>query len=241
MSVNVIAKNYACLSPDERFRLILAASGRGDEAERNRLVSSAGQISLSMSDCAPYAHAFDELALVTFIDLMEHAAIYFNAHHHYSDGRDFSDDHDSKTDEQDDAEEHKGDAQDAPGESVSTDSRGDDADELAIRERLLDEFLAAGFVLQTKADGWKLFCERLNVPPFGLWESLPGFDRLRLALAVADKAAFLPEGILLWLNRKRLPGTPERTNLPFTVEAVADATEKSFREGVEWWGGPEER
>jgi hypothetical protein len=38
--------------------------------------------------------------------------------------------------------------------------------------RCLDIALAAGFVLRAKADGWKLFCERLTVPPFALWEGL---------------------------------------------------------------------
>jgi len=31
MNANAVAKHYGILTPEERFRLILAASGRGDE------------------------------------------------------------------------------------------------------------------------------------------------------------------------------------------------------------------
>ena len=47
MKADVIARNYDCLTSEERFRLILAASGRGDEAERDRLISAGGRIALS--------------------------------------------------------------------------------------------------------------------------------------------------------------------------------------------------
>jgi hypothetical protein len=44
-------------------------------------------------------------------------------------------------------------------------------------ERLVDQTLARGFHLKTKAEGWKRLCERLTIPPFTRWESLPGFAR----------------------------------------------------------------
>jgi hypothetical protein len=37
MNANALVKNYGRLAPEERFRLILAARGRGDEAESDRL------------------------------------------------------------------------------------------------------------------------------------------------------------------------------------------------------------
>jgi hypothetical protein len=102
--------------------------------------------------------------------------------------------------------------------------------------RALDIAFAAGYMLRTKANGWKLFCERLNVPPFLLWEEFPGFDRVQRALALAEKAAFVPEGFLVWLNRVRPKGEPELTAVPLTVEGVADETEKAYRHRVQWWG-----
>ena len=97
--------------------------------------------------------------------------------------------------------------------------------------------LAAGFVLRTKAEGWKLFCERMNVPPFLLWERLPGFDRLRRALSLAEKAAFGNEEFVRWLNAVRRKGTPELTAVPLTVERTAGGAAEMFRQRVAWWGG----
>ena len=101
----------------------------------------------------------------------------------------------------------------------------------------LDLVLASGYVLRTKANGWKLFCERLNVPPFLMWEVLPGFERLQRALARTEKAAFVPEGFLRWLNHVRPKGEPKLTAVPLTVERMAAANEEAFRRRVEWWGG----
>ena len=79
MNPNALARHYDRLSPQERFALILAAGGRGDEAEQVRLVNAGGRISLTMSDHLPYAQAFDELATLTFVELVEDAAVYHQA------------------------------------------------------------------------------------------------------------------------------------------------------------------
>jgi hypothetical protein len=97
--------------------------------------------------------------------------------------------------------------------------------------------LAASFALRTKADGWKLFCARMAVPPFALWEGLPGFDRLQRALKLSENAAFVPEGFLRWLNAIRPAGEAERAEVPLTVEGVVTATEELFRQRIQWWGG----
>ena len=70
----------------------------------------------------------------------------------------------------------------------------------------------------------------MNVPPFVLVEGLPGFDRLQGALAMAEKAAFAPEGFLCWLNGIRPAGAPEQSEMHLTPEAIADATEEAFRQ-----------
>jgi hypothetical protein len=88
MNVNTIARQYARLTPEERFRLILAASARGDEAERDLLVNAGERVTLAMPDHAPYAHAFQEIALLVFIELFEAAARYFEAFGRMGDARD---------------------------------------------------------------------------------------------------------------------------------------------------------
>jgi hypothetical protein len=75
MNAKAIARYYSsALTPEERFRLILAASERGDESERTRLVSTAPRITLTMPDHSPFAHAFHELSLLIFVELLDTAA-----------------------------------------------------------------------------------------------------------------------------------------------------------------------
>jgi hypothetical protein len=233
MNPNTIVKNYAALTPKERFLLIAAAAERGDEAERDRLVQAGKRVSYSLADHWPYGHAFDELATMAFLELLEEVARYNDAWacDRQTPGPD---------DEPGDGAEAEGiedkEAADEPGGEADADSAEDEA-ERPPWLRTLDLALAAGYVLRTKADGWKLFCERLNIPPFLFWQMLPGFDRLRRALQLADTAAFIAEGFLRWLNSIRPPGAATLPEPPLTVEAVADGHAKFFRSRVEWWGG----
>src|SRR5262245_30812910 len=102
MNANPVAKNYALLTPEERFRLILAARGRGDDPERERLTNTSPRIFLTMSDFSPHAHAFGEVALLIFVELLEEAARYLEA----LDRADSPDlfEHDEAEEEGDDAE-----------------------------------------------------------------------------------------------------------------------------------------
>jgi hypothetical protein len=224
MNANALAKHYDRLTPEERFRLILAAGARGDHAEQDRLVNAGQRITLSMSDHSPYAHAFDECALLIFIELLEGAAFY-------SDRLDHADDVCSLFPDEDNEGEDGGEGAAEDEVPADQDRRRSDG------QWALDLALAAGFVLRTKAEGWKRFCERMNVPALADWEGLPGFDRLQRGLALAQKAAFDPEGFLRWWNGIRPADEPERTEVPMTVEGMADAAERLFRDRVQWWGG----
>jgi len=222
MNASAVARHYGTLTPEERFRLILAASGRGDEAERTRLVSAAPRIQLAMPDHSPFGHAFHEVALLIFIELSD-AAAYFTEALDAADFADFGDD-----------EAEEGEA--AEGEEASAPEKAGSR-KRPTWQRLLDLAHAFGFMLRAKADGWKLFCERLNVPPFLVWKGLPGLDRLQRALSLAENVAFAPEGFLRWLNRTRPTGTPEQTRVHLTAEGIAAATESLFRERAAWWNG----
>jgi hypothetical protein len=207
----------------KRFRLILAAGARGDETEQNRLVRAGRRLTLSMPDHSPHAHAFGELSMLTFIELVEEAADYLEAFQR----ADLLGDPDTNEDDKPEAE--------SVGSVASPEKPSKET--LLPGERALDVALAAGWVLRTKAEGWKLFCERLSVPPFLLWEGFPGLDRLQRALALADTAAFTSVGFLRWLNRIRPKGEAELTEVPLSVIGVADATEEMFRTRAAWWGG----
>jgi hypothetical protein len=178
----------------------------------------------------------DELALLTYLEFVEAAACYVDALGRAGDTCDGSDEK---------AEQVEVDFRGANGDEANeeADAKADresaepNARDRPVWQRALDLALAAGFVLQTKADGWQQFCARLHVPPFLLWQDLPGFDRLQRALALAEKVTFVPEGMRCWLNAIRPAGASELTEVPLTIEDVADATEEAFRQRVHWWGG----
>jgi hypothetical protein len=150
MNANAVARHYDRLTAEERFRLILAAGARGDEAEATRLLNSAGTATFSTADHAPFARAFDELATLVFLELLEEAARY----------------HDALTRADETLDLFGGDEAEggsAAGEGQDAKAAGPAEGEAGVRplwQRSLDLALAAGFLLRTKAKGWKVFCEQ---------------------------------------------------------------------------------
>ena len=74
MNTKSLANHYSQLTPEERFRLIMAANARSDEAEVDRLANAGQRITMSMSAHSPYARAFEELNFAIYIDLLDQAA-----------------------------------------------------------------------------------------------------------------------------------------------------------------------
>lgn len=242
MSTKTVARLYDQLTAEERFRLCVAAGDRNDEAEQHRLAESASRISLKMPDYAPWSHAFGEVMMLVYIEVSDEISRYEDAFHRWCDADEtLSEESDIDAD---DAEE----ANDEPGASEQTDgeeSEAPDKDERGSRSRRMrDLYLAQGFVLWTKAAGWKLFCERLGFKPFGLWQYLPGFARLQSVLEVLENAeyrqnaAFEPAAMLRWL--RRVPSNKEARPTPesiITPEHFADDLDKMLRQRAKWWGG----
>src|SRR5262249_43502535 len=149
VNADTLAKHYGRLTAQERFSLILAAGDRGDEAEQDRLVRAGGRITLSFPDHAPYARAFDDLAMLTFIELLDAAADCLDAWH-LADG----------------AEPFGGDEGEPEGDEAGADdegemSRAEEGEaggtraEVGARpkptwQRFLDLALARGYVLKAK-------------------------------------------------------------------------------------------
>lgn len=201
MNANAITRNYDKLTPDERWRLILSASERGDEIERERLSRSGDRLRLALPNYFHLAQTFLELGFLTFIELADEAARYLEA------------------------------LQWADSWAVErTEPAPDD-------NRMMRLALASGYMLKAKAGGWAAFCKRRGAPAWLLWEEFPGYDRLRRALELAEKVAYSAEEFVRWHNATRKPGTPAIADAPLTVQGVADATEKAFRNRAEWWGG----
>lgn len=181
-------------------------------------MKAGNNFSVSMKDHAPFAQAFSDVAQMTYLDLLDETSRYFDA---------FSclDSVTRNSAPDDDAEESQCADDDA------------DPDQSSLEDRYRNVALAAGFVLRTKAAGWKLFCQRMNASPWQLWEYLPGYERLQRALALSEKAAFVEEGFLRWFNEVAPAGEPVRTEVPFTVEGIAETTEEAYQMLVKWWNG----
>jgi hypothetical protein len=79
MNTNGLAKQYGCLTPRERLPLILAASARGDEVERERLGRSAPRVGYRVPDHFGLAMAFREVCEQHFMELLNLAANYLQA------------------------------------------------------------------------------------------------------------------------------------------------------------------
>jgi hypothetical protein len=65
---------YKTFTSEERFRLVLAARGRNDEPEEDRLIESSPTIPVRMRDIFPHLVAFQSVAWLAFIELLDHAA-----------------------------------------------------------------------------------------------------------------------------------------------------------------------
>jgi hypothetical protein len=156
------------------------------------------------------------LTHLVFIELHAAAACFQDAWHH------------AEAFDPDEADEAAPAEGEQPGEA-----RG----KKSLAGRHLDLALAAGYMLKTQAGGWRLFCERLNVSPFLVWEALPGFDRLRRSLDLAERAAFTPAGFLAWLNATRPEGESERAEIGLTAERLAGAAAEMFKSRLILWSG----
>ncbi len=63
MKAHPLAKNYDLLTPEERFRLIMAASQRGDEAERDRLVQAGSRLTLTLAQLRHFGKKIGNLKI----------------------------------------------------------------------------------------------------------------------------------------------------------------------------------
>jgi hypothetical protein len=221
MTAKSVGQHYKLLTPEERFRLILAASGRNDEAEHERLVRASDRIHLSMPDYSPYSNALQDVSLLIYIELLTEAGRYMESLA-LADQGDLL---------------HVDEAEDDP----ATDDEPETAELEFANERRLQMGLASGYVLRTKAAGWKQFCERWSIPPFLVWQELPGFDRFESALKLTDHAAFTAEGFLRWLNRVRPASHAPVTEVPIVASRYAEGVAEAFRIRTEWWAGGKSR
>jgi hypothetical protein len=246
MNANTVTRQYSKLTPKERFRLIAAAVARNDEVERDRLAAAGEVITLTMRDHVPLQEAFYHMERSYSIAMHAAATAYLLASHRLDDA-DLLDGAYEAEPEDDVAwveEEDKG-GGDAAGAGYAGGvwAEEDPHRELTWLEWLHGQAREKGYMLKMNAEGWKLFCGRIGIPPsLDAWEGLPGFHDVQLALRLLEKGAF-PRPFSLdevrqWRGRDRDPGEPEVTEAEVgTAELLADELEKIFRDNVVSWGG----
>jgi len=79
MNTRALARHYGQLTPWERVPLIMAAVGRGDEVEHERLVASAPKSAYRIHDHFGLSQAIREVSDWHFMEMLDLAAQYFRA------------------------------------------------------------------------------------------------------------------------------------------------------------------
>jgi hypothetical protein len=235
VSANTINKLYEWLKPEERFRLILAAGARGDMAERDRFANASRTLALKVRDFVPWAQAFNEVSMIIFMGLVEQAVQYQEA----------CDDWSKAYRKLRQARKRaKALVKVSAGKSAESSESAEPSEDEKIEELLFDMHLSAGFILKTKFDGWKLFCERLNVPALVIWEMLPGYERLAATVKhlqgtkTRPGAAFLPGGMMRFLHENTAAGQSQPTEAGLiSADKVAKELDEMFRDTVKRHGG----
>jgi hypothetical protein len=77
MNATNLVRHYDALTPWERLPLIVAAAGRGDEVEGQRLVRSAPRLQFGIADCWGLVQGLDHLAKHYLLVQLDRAALYW--------------------------------------------------------------------------------------------------------------------------------------------------------------------
>jgi hypothetical protein len=219
MNLKALTKNYDKLTADERFALISQALARDDQAEADCLASAAPRLSFSVPHTYFHADAFSYVVFVAILELLDAAAFFDNALEHVA--------YDDET----------GDGPNVLPDDDNTE-QGDGAADVNAKPLWVQNYriaLAAGYLLKARFAGWQLWCKRRHLPPFAVWEVLPGYQRLMQTIELTRESehralAFTPTGMLSWMNEiARERGEPELIELPCTVERLADGYENLFQ------------
>ena len=137
MNSNGLAKHYEALTPRERVPLIMAASSRGDEVERERLVNSAPKSGLRVANYFGFSQAVQEACFAYLLDQLNLAACFWRAEGLLASVCDLAD-HPKRRKKRDESEQ-------------------------AREDRMLFLVRWFGYRIVVNADAWRRFCAELNI------------------------------------------------------------------------------
>lgn len=223
MNTKISSKMYDQLTARERLSLLLAASGRQDAVERQRLMDSAPRESFSAPHHYGLITALVKAADTHLLSLLDVAASYWQwwgllGWHHVS--------------------RHSQTVAGQGGVAATSALPVEDKEEL----RLMGMVRFQGYLFITYVDGWKQFCRDWPLDPAPLLHSKPGWDMVVRTEAQARKDAYLPEEAELFLiSEMPLPeeDTDEELELPqvVTVQGMAQAWRAYIEHYLECHGG----
>jgi hypothetical protein len=210
MKADGLAKHYGSLTPEERLPLIMAAAGRKDDAEWERLVSSAPTVTWILRHHFGLSQAFGEVSDIHYMELLSSAAGYLELMWL------------SETLEPEDEEPEE------KAETPEDDEEVDDGEPESKQEFFQDGAMYLGYLVKAKLAGWRLFCAEQRVDPEVVWSHLPGYSLVQRAARMAEDLAFTAEGAARFRERKGY-------SPPLTGEEVAAALKELLREQAARW------
>jgi hypothetical protein len=94
-------------------------------------------------------------------------------------------------------------------------------------ERWIRAASGLAFVLRTRWLGWVRFCEERNFPPELYWTVMPGYERVREYLTLAESFAADDAELIATLNSVEVETEPV-TAIALTVDSVARSTHELY-------------
>jgi hypothetical protein len=205
MTTNHLAKLYDTLTPRERLPLIIAAGARGDEAEHERLCTSAPPLAFREPDYYSLARAMGQAVhyhLLTLLDLAARFWQWWGLWMSYGL-------HDPGT-----------------ARAKKRPRRQGEADEaLAWRAGCVVRYYASRFVAHV--EGWKRFCTELHIDPEVQLNFMIGWETIVQTEKQARALAFTPEEAerFVRIETFAVEGDDSLEKGPVPVETVQELAE----------------
>jgi hypothetical protein len=221
MNTHGLSQLYDQLTPAERLALIMAASVRGDEAEKQRLIAAAPEVSLRVPDYYPLAKALANVVDYHLLTLLDLAAQFWQWWGMWIThiGRDSS-----------------------AGNPKTGRRRKTDADRLREwRVRGITRYFASRFVAHRH--GWQQFCTDMHIDPEVQLDFMIGWDTILRTDEAARELAFSAEEAAQFVRLETMPvegnESLERGPVPVeSLEELAEGWHKVLEQLVIKEGGP---
>ena len=196
MNLNGVARHYDQLTPLERLPLIIAATARGDEAERQRLVHSAPLRFFREGDYGELAEELQRCAFLHLLYQLDDIALCWRA---------------AAVLEQ-------------CGWWAKTKREKRETREL--RDRVWNCLRLITYRFTARAECWKRLCADLSIDADVLLQKLPGYECVKENEGLCAKLAFTPEEAKAFLRKAHGDPTIEVETAEESAKALREHFER---------------